>query len=200
MGHRVSLFGISLFLILLFNTNTIWGQPPTSKLNVGDEAINFTSIDQFGDKFELAKALEEGPVVLLFYRGYWCPYCNKQLSQMEDSLSFITDKGGIVVAVTPEKPEYIAKTIKKTDASFLILHDKDLSIMNKYGVSFELSESIIDKYLNRGRDLTIINGDNGSNLPVPATYIVSQDNKILYAFYDVNYKKRATVGKILKNL
>lgn len=200
MIHRFSIFGIVLYATFSLLSNDLLGQSPTSELKVADEAINFTGVDQFGNSFELVKALEKGPVVLLFYRGHWCPYCNKQLSQMEDSLSFILDKGGIVVAVTPEKPEYIAKTIEKTDASFLILHDEDLSIMNAYGVSFELSDVLVNKYLNRGRDFNVINGTNGSNLPVPATYIISQENKILYVFYDADYKKRVTVGKILNNL
>lgn len=170
------------------------------QLNVGDEALNFQGIDQNGKAFELYDALEKGPVVLMFYRGFWCPHCNKQLSQMEDSLNFITDKGGIVVAVTPEKPENINKTIDKTGASFKIIHDKDLSIMNTYHVAFRMEEALLKKYKKWGIDLDSANGENGPNLPVPATYIIGQDKKILFAFFDPDYKKRATVGKILQNL
>lgn len=170
------------------------------QLNVGDEALNFQGIDQNGKAFELYDALEKGPVVLMFYRGFWCPHCNKQLSQMEDSLNFITDKGGIVVAVTPEKPESINKTIDKTGASFKIIHDKDLSIMNTYHVAFRMEEALLKKYKKWGIDLDSANGENGPNLPVPATYIIGQDKKILFAFFDPDYKKRATVGKILQNL
>lgn len=201
MIYKFWVFSVfAYFYLSLSICSDVLAQSPESKLKVGETAINFKGTDQFGNEFELAKTLEKGPVVLLFYRGHWCPYCNKQLSQMEDSLDFITDKGGIVVAVTPEKPEYIDQTIEKTNASFLILHDKDLNIMNKYGVGFELSDIIVDKYLSRGRDLDIINGNNGANLPVPATYIISQENEILYVFYDVDYRKRATVGKILEKL
>ncbi|MGL1888433.1 MAG: AhpC/TSA family protein [Reichenbachiella sp.] len=191
---------IVVFICLFGLVTTSFGQAPQSVVKIGDNAINFSGFDQFGDDFNLSKALEDGPVVLLFYRGHWCPYCRKQLSQMEDSLSFITDRGGIVVAVTPEKPEYIEKTIKKTDASFYIIHDKDLRIMNAYGVSFELEDMMVEKYKNEGIDVMATNGDNGAFLPVPATYIISQKNKLLYVFYDPDYKKRATVKKILQNL
>ncbi|MEP1781018.1 peroxiredoxin-like family protein, partial [Reichenbachiella sp.] len=157
-------------------------------------------IDQNGGSFELYEILKKGPVVLMFYRGFWCPHCNKQLSQMEDSLDFITQKGGIVVAVTPEKPESVEKTIDKTGASFKIIHDKDLSIMNIYHVAFNLEEAMLKKYKKWGIDVVEANGDNGPNLPVPATYIIGQDRQILYTFFDPDYKKRATVGKILQNL
>lgn len=170
------------------------------QLNEGDNALNFQGKDQNGNAFDLYEALDKGPVVLMFYRGYWCPHCNKQLSQMEDSLSFINERGGIVVAVTPEKPESIAKTVDKTGASFKIIYDKNLSIMNTYHVAFNLEEALLKKYKKWGIDLDEANGDNGPSLPVPATYIIGQDKKILYSFFDPDYKKRATVGKILQNL
>lgn len=196
---RLTLVGF-LFVFVVFTSEYTIAQNVTSPLKKGDKAFNFTGKDQSGNAFELYKALDKGPVVLLFYRGYWCPYCNKQLSQMEDSLQFITDKGGMVIAVTPEKPEGIAKTIEKTDASFKIIHDDDLTIMKAYDVAFKIEESMLKKYKNWGIDLMDNNGNNGPNLPVPATYIIGQDRKIIYAFFDPDYTKRATVGKILQNL
>lgn len=188
-----------VFFVIMFSLQANAQEIPIP-LKVGDEALNFEGIDQNGDSFELYEILKKGPVVLMFYRGFWCPHCNKQLSQMEDSLDFITQKGGIVVAVTPEKPESVEKTIDKTGASFKIIHDKDLSIMNIYHVAFNLEEAMLKKYKKWGIDVVEANGDNGPNLPVPATYIIGQDRQILYAFFDPDYKKRATVGKILQNL
>ncbi|MEO9805316.1 MAG: peroxiredoxin-like family protein [Reichenbachiella sp.] len=188
-----------VFFVIMFSLHANAQEIPIP-LKVGDEALNFEGIDQNGDSFELYEILKKGPVVLMFYRGFWCPHCNKQLSQMEDSLDFITQKGGIVVAVTPEKPESVEKTIDKTGASFKIIHDKDLSIMNIYHVAFNLEEAMLKKYKKWGIDVVEANGDNGPNLPVPATYIIGQDRQILYAFFDPDYKKRATVGKILQNL
>ncbi|MEO9965696.1 MAG: peroxiredoxin-like family protein [Reichenbachiella sp.] len=193
-------YKLALFSVMLIAAVISRAQDAPFQLSQGDIALNFSGVDQNGDTFELYNALEKGPVVLMFYRGHWCPHCNKQLSQMEDSLNFITEKGGIVVAVTPEKPEGVAKTVDKTGASFKIIHDKSLDIMNTYHVTFKLEEVMLKKYKHWGIDLVENNGDNGPNLPVPATYIIGQDKKILYAFFDPDYKKRATVGKILQNL
>lgn len=191
---------IALLSILLVFTHTSHSESPESKFQIGDVVPNFTAKDQFDHSFDLYQALEEGPVVLMFYRGYWCPYCNKQLSQMEDSLSFISEKGGSVIAVTPESPQGIAKTISKTKASFRIVHDQDFHIMDLFEVRFTLSEQLNQLYQKNGIYVEKNNGSKGPNLPVPATYIIGQNRKILYAFYDPNYKKRATVGKILENL
>ncbi|WP_422361103.1 peroxiredoxin-like family protein [Reichenbachiella sp.] len=194
------IFSWAVLIFACWLSPQVMAQEAPFQLNEGEEALNFKGVDQNGKSFELYEALEKGPVVLMFYRGFWCPHCNKQLSQMEDSLNFIVEKGGIVVAVTPEKPESIAKTVDKTGASFKIIHDKDLSIMNTYHVAFKMEEALLKKYKKWGIDLDAANGDNGPNLPVPATYIIGQDKKILYAFFDPDYKKRATVGKILQNL
>ena len=194
---KKNIFLLAVLLALGLAVQPSAAQNISSKFNVGDKVPNFTGIDQFGEKFELNKTLKDGPVVLIFYRGYWCPYCNQQLSQLNDSLKFITEQGGTVVAVTPEAPEGIQKTVKKTGASFKIIYDENLSIMNLYGVGFRLDEATIRKYKSYNIPL---DGKNGPNLPVPATYIVNSDSKILYAFYDPDYKKRATVGKILENL
>ena len=187
-------------ILLSVSFTVVKGQTEPYDLKKGFSAVDFEAKDQFGETFRLYDAIEKGPVVLMFYRGYWCPYCNEQLAQLQDSLSFITEKGGMVVAVTPEIPANIDKTIKKSDASFKIIHDKDLKIMNDYHVAFELEEGLIKKYKRWGIDLDKKNGDNGQNLPVPATYIIDQDKKIVFSFFDPDYKKRATVGKILQNL
>ncbi|WP_162555853.1 peroxiredoxin-like family protein [Reichenbachiella versicolor] len=196
MNKRIQAF----FVIALLSLSICNAQNPNSNFNPGDIVPNFTGTDQFNKPFELYSTLEKGPVVLIFYRGYWCPYCNKQLSQLEDSLNFITQKGGTVIAVTPEQPEGIEKTIKKTGSSFKIIHDKDLKIMNLYKVGFSISESLNKQYQKHGIYVERNNGSNGPNLPVPATYIIGKDQKVLYTFYDPDYRKRATVGKILDNL
>ena len=173
--------------------------PPTG-LAVGQEAPLFNAVDYLGNEVDLAKKLNEGPVVLMFYRGVWCPHCNRQLKAMEDSLSFIAQKGGTVIAVTPERVELVEKTARKTKASFHIIHDQNLQIMNDYQVSFQVKQATLERYLQNGIDLQANNGENGAYLPVPATYIIGQDRKIVFAFFDPDYRKRATISSILKYL
>ena len=104
------------------------------------------------------------------------------------------------MAITPEQPEGITNTMKKTGASFKIIHDKNLEIMNMFGVRFTISDQLNERYKSKNIYVERNNGPNGPNLPVPATYIVNQDRRIVFGFYDPDYRNRATVGKILENL
>ena len=169
-------------------------------LKVGDKAPIFSAKNQDGKEIELKKLLKKGDVVILFYRGQWCPYCNLQLKKMNDSLKFIYAKGATVLAVTPETAENVQKTIEKTKVTFSIIKDENLAIMKSYKVNFSVDESTIAKYKTYGIDFDKANGSNSSNLPVPATYIIGKDGKIKYAFFDVNYTKRASVKDILDHL
>lgn len=171
-----------------------------SGLNVNDMAPGFSVADQNGKTVSLEKQLAKGPVVLLFYRGFWCPYCNKQLKALEDSLGQITAKGATLIAVTPEKPESITKTAAKTGATYPILFDDGLAIMNAYRVAFEMDTATVTRYRKYGIDMNENNGRNGANLPVPAVYIIKPGGKIGWRFFDVNYTKRPTVKEILENL
>ncbi len=169
-------------------------------LKVGDKAPIFSAKNQDGKEMDLDKLLKKGEVVVLFYRGQWCPYCNQQLKKVNDSLQFISAKGATVLAITPETAENVKKTIEKTKASFSIIEDENLAIMKSYKVNFAVDENTIAKYKNYGIDFDKANGSNSANLPVPAAYIIGKDGKIKYAFFDVNYTKRASVKDIIDHL
>lgn len=189
------------FLLLI--TTSTFAQIDASKpegLKVGDVAPAIAGTDQNGNKIMLSEILKNGPAVLIFYRGQWCPYCNKQLSQLNDSLSLITEKKGTVLTITPETTDNIKKTVEKTKASFSIVEDKGLAIMKAYKVNFAVDEKTIKKYKGYGIDFEKANGDNGANLPVPATYVVGTDGKIKYVFFNADYSKRASVNEIVSNL
>ncbi len=193
----VLLLSFTIFsLAVIAQTNTRY---PTG-LQTGDAAPEFSAADQYGKRFSLKDALKQGPVVLLFYRGQWCPYCNKQLSHFSDSLQLIKDKGAVLLAITAETAENIRKTIEKTNASFQVIADDRLSIMQAYKVNFQVDEKTIARYKEYGIDFNDANGKNGANLPVPAAYIIGKDGKIRYAFFNTDYRKRASVKDILDNL
>jgi peroxiredoxin len=190
-----------LFLALIF-VRCICAEAQTEPkgLNVNDNAPQFTGTDQNGKSFDLTKELKKGSVVLVFYRGQWCPYCNRQLKKLEDSLSLIMAKGATLVTVTPEKPENISKTIEKTQATYPILFDDGLKIMKSYDVAFGLDDKTIEKYKGYGIDFSTVNGSNGANLPVPAVYVINKKGKIVFRQFDKNYTQRASVAEILKYL
>lgn len=183
-------------IVFVFFTFSVQAQNDPTGLKVGDAAPMFTGIDQKGQSFSLEAALQKGDVVLMFYRGQWCPYCNKQMSQMNDSLAMITGKGATVVAISPEVQENIVKTIEKTKASFPVISDVKMKIMKDYRVNFAVPQATQDRYKNFGIDFNVANGENGANLPVPATYVIGNNGKIKYVFFNPDYRKRASIKEI----
>jgi peroxiredoxin len=170
-------------------------------LKQGVKAPEFTGVDNSGKKLNLKNLLKgHKAVVLFFYRGQWCPYCNKQISQLQDSLQLLTAKGAYVVGVTPETGENINKTIDKTHASFSIIQDKGYSIMKDYGVNYVADPEMYAKLKGYGIDLEKNNGNTDHVLPVPATYVIDRSGKIVYVHFDKDYTRRASVSAILDAL
>ena len=123
--------------------------------------------------------------MLYFYRGQWCPYCSKQLSQRQDSLQQLTAKGAQVVAISPETQDNIGKTVAKTKAGFPIVHDKDFAIIKASRTAFAVAPYVVGKCKGFGVDLLAANGADAAVLPVPATYTVGRDGEIKYAYHIV---------------
>lgn len=190
---------ILLFSALFFLT-LCQAQKAPEGLFISSKAPDFRATDQNGTELRLKDLLKKGKVVLVFYRGYWCPYCNKELSRLQDSLSLITEKGATLLAITPEEAAGIDKTMEKTKAGFSILHDKDLKIMKAYDVAFEVPENTLTRYKNAGLDIEKNNGANGKYLPVPAVYVIDQEQTIRYRYFESDYRKRPAVQEILDNL
>ena len=188
------------FLSFLFVVSSVSAQEAPEGLFLSSKAPDFKAKDQNGDEIKLKDLLKKGKVVLVFYRGQWCPYCNKELSRLQDSLQLIRDKGATLLAVSPELPENVSKTVEKTKAEFSILYDEGLKIMKAYDVEFEVQENVLTRYRNSGLDIEKFNGKNGKYLPVPAVYIIDKEQTIVYRFFEPDYKKRPSVKDILDNL
>ncbi len=189
-----------LFVSITFLISSLVAQEAPEGLFIASKAPDFRAKDQNGNEVRLKDLLKKGKVVLVFYRGQWCPYCNKELSRLQDSLQFIIDKGATLVAVSPEIPENVTKTIEKTKASYSVLYDEGLKIMKAYDVEYELQENTVTRYRNAGLDIEKSNGANGKYLPVPAVYIIDKESTVTYRFFEPDYKKRPSVQDILKNL
>jgi peroxiredoxin len=200
MKSIVTVFLCSLFAFNVHAQNSNMPAGVPTGLKAGDKAPMFMTMDADGKKVSLEEMLKKGAVVVQFYRGQWCPYCNKQLSQMNDSMQMIKDKGANVVFVTPETKEGVGKTKMKTKTSFPIISDSGMAIMKAYKVNFMLDEATVTKYKGYGIDLNMANGGNGNNLPVPATYVIGKDGIIKYVYFNMNYAQRATVKDILAAL
>jgi peroxiredoxin len=190
-----------LFALLLVGLwSPMFAQEAPEGLFLNSKAPDFKAKDQNGNEVRLKDLLKKGRVVLVFYRGQWCPNCNKFLSRLEDSLSLIKAKGATVIAVTPELPENIKLTIEKTKAEYSVLYDEGLKIMKAYDVEFEVPENVLTRYRNSGIKIDENNGKNGNFLPIPATYIIDKEANITYRFFNPDYKKRPSIAEILANL
>ncbi len=187
-----------LIIILAFAGLKLSAQTGLKK---GDEAPTFTATDNAGKMLDMKALLKDHKsVVLFFYRGEWCPYCNKHIAQLQDSLSLLSAKGAYVIAVTPETNEAIGKTIQKTHASFSIVQDKGYTIMKNYKVNYSLDDATVARYKGFGLDLNKANGNTDHVLPVPATYVINISGKIAFVHFDKDYTRRASVNDIMQVL
>ena len=189
-----------ILISLLLSGYFLFAQDAPEGLFLNSKAPDFKAKDQHGNDIRLKDLIKKGKVVLIFYRGEWCPYCNKYLQRLEDSLQLVKDKGATLIAVTPEQPENISKTIEKTKAEYSIVHDENLKIMKAYEVEFEVPENTLKRYRNTGIKLDEANGKNGNYLPVPATYVIDKEGAVIYRFFNQDYKKRPSVKEILDHL
>lgn len=190
-----------LFFSLIISVNLNAQEKPEG-LFINSKAPDFKAKDQNGNEIVLKDLRKKGPVVLLFYRGYWCPYCSKELQKLEDSIGLIREKGAQIIAVTPEKQDGISKTIEKTKATYSIIADDEMKIMKAYDVAYQVDAKTVSRYKMANIDLAANNGQKPEAiyLPVPAVYIISKDGEIKYRFFDEDYKKQALVKDILNNL
>ena len=171
------------------------GQP--EGLFLGSKAPDFKTVDQFDRSLHLRELAKKKPVLLLFYRGYWCPHCTRLLTRLQDSLSYFTEKGVTVVAVSPESKESQLKTLEKTKAGFSLAQDSALLISQLYDVNYFLSDNQLARYRSGAIDLMKINYPNPAALPVPSLYVIGKDYTITYRFFDPEHKRKINVAELI---
>lgn len=167
-----------------------------SAKQVGSRAIDAELMGWDQKKVKLSDEWKKGSVVLMWYRGGWCPYCNIQLRAMQKRLADIEGAGATLVVLTPELPEKAKKTAETNDLSMVVLHDKDSAVAAEYGILFDLPAPIIPMYRDRLK-LGSFNGNDKMQLPLAATYVIDSSGKITYAFLDADYKKRAEPDDVI---
>ncbi|MBJ2175508.1 AhpC/TSA family protein [Aureibaculum sp. A20] len=186
-------------VIALFISTISFSQIDAEHLEIGDAAPVITGTDQFDNKISSSKILEDNKIILIFYRGNWCPHCRKHLKTLQENLTALNEKGYAVVVVTPEKVEKTKETAEQFGSTFSILHDVDNTIMNNYKVAFEVNEkSVLKSFSATQKKLAEYNEENNNVLPVPATYIINKKGEIEFVHYDPNYSNRFDVTELLK--
>ncbi|HBQ97545.1 MULTISPECIES: peroxiredoxin-like family protein [unclassified Roseofilum] len=169
-------------------------------LKVGDTIPDFTLPNATGKPVNVKELLTKGPVAIAFYRGGWCPYCNLELKALQNALASIEETGATLVAISPETPDNSLTTQEKNELAFPVLSDVDNQIARQFGLVFKLPASLLPIYQSFGIDVAAHNGNDHFELPIPATYVVQPNGKIVYAFADVDYTKRAEPSAIVDAL
>ena len=167
-------------------------------VQVGQKAPDFELNNAKGETVKLSTLLASGPVVLTWYRGGWCPYCNITLAALQKALPDIQATGAQLVARTPELPDKSLTTAEKNGLKFQVLTDLNNETAKRYNVAFELTPDVAVRY-KKHFDLLDYNGEKAGDttLPLAATYIIDRDGVVRYAFLDADYRKRAEPSKIV---
>lgn len=159
-------------------------------LKAGDKAPAFTLNDPNGQPVSSAELLSQGPLVVSFYRGVWCPYCNMELQALEATLPEFRALGASLVAISPQTAVNSRKSVRQNALSFPILSDTHNDVAAAFGLRFELPDYLVELYQGLKNDLPAFNGDPSWSLPMPARYVIGQDGLILYAEVNPDYTRR----------
>lgn len=169
-------------------------------LGEGAEMPSFSLPNAKGESVSSDDLLRDGPLVISFYRGGWCPYCNLELKALQDSLPEITDLGASLVAISPELPDNSLTTAEKNNLGFEVLSDSGNGVARRFGLVFTVAETLRPLYENFGIDLPGGNGDDSYELPMPATYVVGRDGIVKKVFVDADYTRRLEPADVVAAL
>ena len=142
---------------------------------------------------------EYDKIILAFFRGSWCPYCNLELKALQDSLTKIENKKVKLIAISPQRPEYSLSMVDENSLTFDILFDENNTLAQQLGISFRLQDFVIPHYQQLGIDLKEYNGNDENTLPIPAVFVVDRDYNVTYSFVDANYMNRVDTDELIKS-
>jgi peroxiredoxin len=157
-------------------------------LKVNDSAPDFTLPDAFGHEISLKTLLKAGPVIISFYRGEWCPFCNLELRALQEALPGINKLGASLIAISAEKPDSGIIVAEKNKLTFPVLSDFHNAVARQFGIVFRVGDELLD--LSRTvfkNDLALRNGEDSYELPVPATFVIDAHGVVRFAHVEVDY-------------
>lgn len=167
-------------------------------LSVGDSAPDFTAPTYDGGMVTLSSAYAKGPVVLIFYRGAWCPFCSLHLKSFQEKKSEFDLLGASIIAVSVDKPEYLKQMSDKNALSFSVVSDAQAEILKNYHVLYTVPAELAEKYKNEYQiDLEAHSGRSDHTIAVPATYVIAPGGKIIFAYSNEDYKVRTKPEEVL---
>ena len=170
------------------------------ELQVGDQLASFELPNQLGQTISLDELQGDSNIVISFYRGGWCPYCNIELCVLQQALPEFKSHGARLIAISPQLPDESMSTAEKNELSFPVLSDAGNKVAKEFGLVFTLSEQLRPLYESFNIDLPATNGDKSFELPIPATFIIDSDGVVKGAFVNADYKQRMDLSDIINVL
>lgn len=172
----------------------------SAALKVGDAIPPFEMPNAFGRTVRSADLLAKGPLVVSFYRGTWCSYCNVEIRALQKSLADIRGLGAELVAVTPELPDETVSMTEKHELAFEVLSDVGNHVARSFGLVWTLPPAVREFYDRAGIDLEQANGDDSWQLPIPGTFVAAPDGTLVEAFADPDYRVRLDPVAVIEAL
>ena len=159
-------------------------------LKNGDKIPHIVLTNAIGNKTDINEVLKKGPVILTFYRGSWCPYCNLELRLYQELLPQIKKANGTLIAISPDLPDYSLSFSERKKLDFEILSDIDNKIAKQFHLVFKVDKDVVDLYKRNGFELEKQQGNSHYELPIPATYVINQKGIIVLSHVDPIYQHR----------
>ena len=171
-----------------------------NSIKEGDVFPSFLLPNAKNQEVSSSEILKSGKMIVAFYRGDWCPYCNLELAALQKALPEIKKKNVTLVAISPQSPDNSLTTVEKHNLEFEVLTDDNNVLASKIGISFKLQDFIVPVYESIGIDVPKHNGNNENTLPVPAVYVIDQNGVVLSKFIDTNYVNRVDIEQLISQL
>jgi peroxiredoxin len=176
-------------------------QQGSDAIKIGQKAPDFELPNPQGKSIALESVLDKGPVIVTFYRGDWCPYCNLQLRALQLRLDDIHALGATLIAVSPQVPDGSMTKTQISEMEFIVLSDQDAKVASQYGVAWKVPEFLTEHMrVDRQLDLEKINNGNGGVLPIPATFVLNSQGVVTWRYVNVDYRTRSEPDEIIEAL
>jgi peroxiredoxin len=160
-------------------------------LGVGEQIPRIVLPDATGRTVDVSDLLSQGPVVISFYRGSWCPYCNLELRALQMRLPDIHELGASLVAISPELPDRSLSVAEKNELAFPVLSDAGNGVARQFRLTHRIAADVVDYQLGNGNDVAAFNGSDVAEVPLPATYVIDGQGVVRFAFVSADYTQRA---------
>lgn len=167
-------------------------------LEEGDQINDFQLPDATGKMISIMDKLKDGPVILTFYRGGWCPYCNLELNAYQREFKEIQETGATLMAISPETPDASLSTKEKNELEFIVLSDEKNNVAKQFNLVFSMPDYLIEVYQQSGLDVAGHNGNEDWELPKTATFVIDTSGKIVFAEVNSDYTQRTEPSKVIE--